>query len=161
MRTTKAVTFAFKGERFLTITFADHKNKNTLSNGQGRAKKAASKTRPPAVATSPVGTLDTGGRSVRVSVGRKAEGCVCAPSPPLPASPHSALTLSVLFLALSCCSSWEIWLAEFSRSLVRLAWSLCTSSTSWAISRSLAANSTSRLERVSTSMACSWEGERR
>lgn len=71
--------------------------------------------------------------------------------------PRHALTLSVLFLAFSCCSSCEIWLAEFSRSLVRLAWSRCTSSTSWAISRSLAANSTSRLDRVSTSMACSWE----
>lgn len=71
--------------------------------------------------------------------------------------PFHALTLSVLFLALSCCSSCEIWLAEFSRSLVRLAWSRCTSSTSWAISRSLAANSTSRLDRVSTSVACSWE----
>lgn len=66
-----------------------------------------------------------------------------------------SLTLRVLFLAVSCCSSWEIWLLEFSLSLVRLPWSLWTSSTSWAISRSLAASSTSRLERVSTSMACS------
>ena len=80
--------------------------------------------------------------------------------PPAPSQPSGALTLRVLFLALSCCSSWEIWLAEFSRSLLRLAWSLCTSSTSWAISRSLAANSASRLERVSTSMACSCRGQR-
>lgn len=71
-----------------------------------------------------------------------------------------SLTLSVLFLAVSCCSSWEIWLLEFSLSLVRLPWSLWTSSTSWAISRSFAASSTSKLERVSTSMACSWREKR-
>lgn len=84
---------------------------------------------------------------------------VCSPHLTHALVPLHALTLSVLFLAFSCCSSCEIWLAEFSRSLVRLAWSRCTSSTSWAISRSLAANSTSRLDRVSTSMACSWEGQ--
>lgn len=58
-------------------------------------------------------------------------------------------------LLLSCCSSCEIWELVVSRSLVRLACSLCTSSTSWAVSLSLALSSASRFEWDATSSDCS------
>lgn len=156
------------------MTFADDKNEIHVCNGYGGANELVGfEARPPCRGhytggrSAPLKTRGVGGEPdppcrARAPSGAMWEGggvCACGP-PPVPGAP-GALTLRVLFLALSCCSSWEIWLAEFSRSFVRLAWSLCTSSTSCAISRSLAANSTSRLERVRTSMACSCGGERR
>lgn len=68
--------------------------------------------------------------------------------------------LRVLFLVFSCCSSWEIWLVEFSRSLERLVWSRCTFFISWVIFRFLAVNLIFRLERVSIFMVCFCGGER-
>ena len=73
--------------------------------------------------------------------------------PPQRARPRpGAPTLRLRVLVLSCCSSWLIWVPVLSLRRLRLACSLCTSSTSWTVSRSFAPSSASRLEREAVSV---------
>ncbi|TNN80382.1 hypothetical protein EYF80_009406 [Liparis tanakae] len=82
-------------------------------------------------------------------------------SSPATAPPEAWRSPDRTVLLLSCCSSCEIWELVVSLSLVRLACSLWTSSTSWAVSLSLALSSASRLECNATSVCCSWGRRRR
>lgn len=64
-------------------------------------------------------------------------------------------TLRVAVLVLSCSSNCVIWELVVSRSLDRLACSLWTSSTSWAVSLSLALSSASKLDGEVSPTSCS------